>query len=204
MLESESTLPSLEIPELILSPQISFRHLHVLLSLLSLQASNTSSPPPPLLILLTKSDLISPTPSGVAASLSPNTPTAPKSLSLTLDRARQTLLREMERRRLASVPSTLSAGARLEGLEALPTNATSSTLFSNLMVLVGLGGKSKKVVTGGKGLPSDEAEVLGNEAFNFEGTFAWDKLEVNVTWALGSVKNGESGVGAVWEWVDDL
>ena len=108
----------------------------------------------------------------------------------------------MERRRLASAASGASAGARLEGLEAIPANA-SAGLKQTVLAMLGMGTARVKIGNG-VGLPSDEAEVLGNEAFAFEGPFAWENLEGSVKWGYESVKGGEGGVDAVWDWVEEL
>lgn len=185
------------------------RHLHLLLSLLSLLPS--SRPSPPVLILLTKSDLLSSTAASGTASPSPST-TKPKSLSLTLDRARQSLAREMERRRLASASSSTlaGAGARLEGLEAIPASASSASLVQTILGAFGMGSKSTSLGSGEAavvGLPEDEAEVFDKgEAFGFEGSFEWSKLGemgVKVEWAVSSVKARE-GTEKWWEWVEGL
>ncbi|GAA5901618.1 hypothetical protein JCM5296_003334 [Sporobolomyces johnsonii] len=187
-------------------------HLHVLLSLLSLLSSRRSAPLPPLLILLTKSDLLT--------SSTASTPTKPKSASLTLDRAKQSLARELERRRAASTAGGTSAGAKLEGLEAIQTGggagSSSSAVFKSLLAALGLLGSSASTTTttlmtqGAVGLPSDEVEVLANEdAFAFEGAFEWAKVEqalgLEIKWAAASSKDvSEAGLDKVWEWVDEL
>lgn len=83
--------------------------------------------------------------------------------------------------------------------------------MQTLLSAVGLGGSQTTTITGesAAGLPEDEAEVLDRgEAFGFEGTFEWAKVEealgVRVKWAVGSVKGGEKGTGEVWEWVEEL
>lgn len=118
----------------------------------------------------------------------------------------------MERRRLAATPSTVSAGARLEGLEAIPASGngptTTASAFKGLLAAFGFGGSetvSTQVESGGVGLPSDESEVLATgEAFAFEGAFAWEKLDVEVKWGVASTKGGEGGVHTVWEWIEEL
>ncbi|SCZ97222.1 BZ3500_MvSof-1268-A1-R1_Chr4-2g07069 [Microbotryum saponariae] len=170
-------------------------HLHVVLSLLSKLSSLTHRDPPPLLILLAKSDRV---PS--------------KSLSLTLDRARQSLAREMERRRVASHTSSNRAGARLEGLDAIPASATSQSILQLIMGLFGLGSAPPPLEqeVAGVGLPSDEAEVLNISAFNFEGEFAWEKLDVQIEWAMASVREDKatpgvgstSGLETLLEWIE--
>ncbi|GAA5947458.1 hypothetical protein JCM3765_001686 [Sporobolomyces pararoseus] len=176
-------------------------HLHVLLSLLSLLSTRRpAAAMPPVLILLTKSDLLS---------SSSSTPTKPKSPSLTLDRAKQSLARELERRRTASSAGMTSAGAKLEGLEAIPTGASNSSFFKSILSSIGLGsptattGVSESV----EGLPSDEAELLANEdAFPFEGAFDWDKVENSLTeinWAVASsMDKTPEGLSKLWEWVE--
>ncbi|GAA5950054.1 hypothetical protein JCM21900_001378 [Sporobolomyces salmonicolor] len=183
-------------------------HLHVLLSLLSFLSSRRSAPLPSLLILLTKSDLLT---------SSTSTPTKPKSASLTLDRAKQSLARELERRRAASAAGGTSAGAKLEGLDAIQTggSGSSSSAFKSLLAALGLLGSSASTTTtlitpGAAGLPSDEVEVLANEdAFAFEGAFEWGKVEqtlgLEINWAAASSKDvSEAGLDKVWEWVDEL
>ncbi|CEQ39990.1 SPOSA6832_01581 [Sporobolomyces salmonicolor] len=183
-------------------------HLHVLLSLLSFLSSRRSAPLPPLLILLTKSDQLT---------SSTSTPTKPKSASLTLDRAKQSLARELERRRAASAAGGTSAGAKLEGLDAIQTggSGSSSSAFKSLLAALGLLGSSASTTTtlitpGAAGLPSDEVEVLANEdAFAFEGAFEWGKVEqtlgLEINWAVASSKDvSEAGLDKVWEWVDEL
>ncbi|SGY76720.1 BQ5605_C005g03510 [Microbotryum silenes-dioicae] len=177
------------------SVQETGEHLHVVLSLLSELSSLTHRDPPPLLILLAKSDLV---PS--------------KSASLTLDRARQSLAREMERRRVASHTSSNRAGARLEGLDAIPASATSQSILQSIMGLFGLGTAPPpfEQEVAGVGLPSDEAEVLNISAFNFEGEFAWEKLDVQIEWAMASVKEDKatpgvgstSGLETLLEWIE--
>ncbi|KAL8293064.1 hypothetical protein RQP46_000758 [Phenoliferia psychrophenolica] len=170
-------------------------HLHLVLSLLSLLATRTSSPPLPLLILLTKTDLLSPPTSSASA------PPKPKSLALTLSRAKQSLARELERHRLASLASTTSAGAQLEGLEAIPQGPGAAGGVQGVLKAFGAGAPAG----GEKGvLPSDEAEVLSAEAFATDGPFEWEKVEGKVEWAVGSVKGGEGGVDQVWEWIEGL
>ncbi|SCV69481.1 BQ2448_2501 [Microbotryum intermedium] len=170
-------------------------HLHVILSLLSGLSNLIHREPPPLLILLAKSDLVS-----------------GKSASLTLDRARQSLAREMERRRVASHTSSNRAGARLEGLDAIPTSPTSKSILQSILGLFGPGTAPPplELEVAGVGLPSDEAEVLSIDAFNFEGEFTWKKLDVPVEWAMASVKEGKaapgsgstSGLDSLLEWIE--
>lgn len=106
----------------------------------------------------------------------------------------------MERRRLASVPA--NGAGRIEGLEAIPSTVSSS-FVKDFLAALGLG--PKKLSTGiVGGLPSDEAEVLGTEAFAFEGTFSWENLETKIDWAVSSTKGGQGGVEQVWDWVDSL
>ncbi|KDE04792.1 hypothetical protein MVLG_04756 [Microbotryum lychnidis-dioicae p1A1 Lamole] len=177
------------------SVQETGEHLHVVLSLLSELSSLTHRDPPPILILLAKSDLV---PS--------------KSASLTLDRARQSLAREMERRRVASHTSSNRAGARLEGMDAIPASATSQSILQSIMGLFGLGTAPPpfEQEVAGVGLPSDEAEVLNISAFNFEGEFAWEKLDVQIEWAMASVKEDKatpgvgstSGLETLLEWIE--
>lgn len=178
------------------------RHLHVLLSLLSLlQSSRPSAPSLPVLILLSKSDL--------SASSAAST-------TVTLDRAKQALARELERRRVASISSSRSAGARLEGLEAIPAAPSSggaSSWFAGILSAFGIGSSnstSALLDTSSRssvGLPSDEAEILSSgEAFPFEGAFEWDKLAQSgvceINWATGSAKKGDSD--GLWRWVEGL
>lgn len=162
---------------------------------------------PPLLILLTKSDQLSSTTSS-------STPTKPKSLSLTLDRAKQSLSRELERRRVSSSAGIRSAGAKLEGLESIPTGASNSSFFKSILSTIGLGSPTTTTGTGeggdsAKGLPSDEAEILSNEdAFLFEGTFEWEKVEnalgIEIKWAVSSsTEQNEEGLKKLWEWVEE-
>lgn len=106
----------------------------------------------------------------------------------------------MERRRLASVPA--HGAGRIEGLEAIPSTVSSS-FIKDILAALGLG--PKKLSTGNVGgLPTDEAEVLSTEAFTFEGTFAWEKLETKIEWAVSSTEGGPGGVEQVWDWVDTL
>ncbi|GJN88400.1 hypothetical protein Rhopal_001366-T1 [Rhodotorula paludigena] len=205
-------------------------HLHIVLSFLSLLSSRQSTLPP-LLILLTKSDL---------APSSSSSSSSSASSQLALDRARTTLLRELERRRLASSGSSsasasassstlragsspLSAGAKLEGLDAIPLSGSASGgggrgLVGSLLASVGLGsspsssGAALDAAAHAAGLPSDESELLSvaaDDVFAFEGAASWDKLVracggVEVRWAVGSAKRGSEGVRGVWEWVDEL
>ncbi|TNY17882.1 hypothetical protein DMC30DRAFT_419380 [Rhodotorula diobovata] len=210
-------------------------HFHILLSLLSL-LSSSSKPAPPVLILLTKADLL---PSSSSSSTSPQ---------LSIDRAKQLLLRELERRRLAasgagSASSSsrgangaggappLSAGARLDGLEAIPSSSASSGsgssasagLLSSLLSTLGLSSSSRSsssaslnpsgASSSAAGLPSDESEVLAQAAddvWAFDGPATWEKVQravgVELCWAVASVRGGEKarGVGEVWEWVEGL
>ncbi|BGP14046.1 hypothetical protein JCM10213_002341 [Rhodosporidiobolus nylandii] len=193
-------------------------HFHILISLLSL-LSQRQATLPPVLVLLTKSDTLSSTSASSTASPSAKA----KSPTLTLDRAKQSLLRELERRRLAAsgaggassteTGTPLSAGAKLEGLEAVPTGASSAGGVSGLLSSLGLssssGAGAPQLSETAAGLPSDEGEVLANEeAFGFEGAVEWEKLEraagTEFTWALGSVKQGKEGVEKVWEFVEGL
>ncbi|GAA5931673.1 uncharacterized protein JCM15063_001533 [Sporobolomyces koalae] len=180
-------------------------HLHVLLSLLSLLSNRRpSTAMPPLLILLTKSDLLN------SGSSSSSTPTKTKSPTLTLDRAKQSLARELERRRAVSTVGNSTAGAKLEGLEAIPTGASNSSVLSSILAAFGFGAST--VTTGTnenvEGLPSDEAELLSNEhAFLFEGAFEWDKVEralgIEIKWALASSFDETSeGLVKLWDWVE--
>ncbi|BGP22973.1 signal recognition particle receptor subunit beta [Rhodotorula toruloides] len=198
-------------------------HFHVVLSLLALLSSRRSRPLPPLLILLTKSDLSSST-SGGSTTSSPASKT--KSPTLSIDRAKQSLLREIERRRLAASggggtssgsSAPLSAGAKLEGLDAIPAGSSSSKgLVASLLTALGISSSSSSPVGSAlpestSGLPSDESEILSlpeADAFAFEGQADWDKLEqavgVELRWATASVKTGRDGVERVYEWVDEL
>jgi hypothetical protein len=158
---------------------------------------------PPLLILLTKSDLLS---------SSSSTPTKPKSPSLTLDRAKQSLARELERRRAVSSVGISSAGAKLEGLESIPTGASNSSFFGSILASIGLGSPTSTTGTTSEnsveGLPSDEAELLANEdTFLFEGAFEWEKVEsalgIEIKWALASaMEESQEGLAKLWEWVE--
>lgn len=188
-----------------------------MLSLHSL--NNPSSEPIPLLILLTKSDLV------LSSSRRPTTSsstssTSDKTLSLSLDRAKLSLAREMERRRLSA--STNSTGSnsrgRLEGLEPIPSSSTSQSLFTQIWKsLTGSHNTSTLSTTttsggGGKGLPTDEAEILSEgDAFLFEGTFDWNKLglEINWDWSGGEIGSGGNGGGGsggegVWKWCEEV
>ncbi|GAA5890225.1 hypothetical protein JCM6882_008760 [Rhodosporidiobolus microsporus] len=206
-------------------------HFHILISLLSL-LSQRQSVLPPVLILLSKSDLLTSSSSSSSTSVSSTASPASKSKSpsLTLDRAKQSLLRELERRRLAATGASsassgskggsvpLSAGAKLEGLEAIPAGASSGSggAVKSLLSSLGLGTASSSSAAAtalnetAAGLPSDEGEILSNEdAFGFEaGAVDWEKLEraagTEFTWALGSVKAGGEGMGKVWEFVEGL
>lgn len=205
-----------------------YRHFHVVLSLLALLSSRRSRPLPPLLVLLTKSDQSSSAPGGSA----PSSPASkPKSPSLSIDRAKQSLLRELERRRLAASggggsssggsSAPLSAGAKLEGLDAIPAGSSSSAsrgLIASLLSALGLSwASSSSSPVGGalpestSGLPSDESEILSlaeADVFAFEGHADWDKLAravgVEIEWAAASVRAGGAGVERVYEWVDAL
>ncbi|GAA5863013.1 hypothetical protein JCM3774_006719 [Rhodotorula dairenensis] len=210
-------------------------HLHVLLSLFALHSARQPHLPP-LLILLTKSDLAGAT---TSSSPGPGSSSKPRSPALTLERAKQSLLRELERRRLAAtgaggaavLPSAavgggaagggvgtapLSAGAKLEGLEAIPSSSSRSggssragSLLGSFLSLFGLGSASSSSSTGiatlsdpvtssslssGAGLPSDENEVLSDaseDVFAFEGAASWDKLAaavggVEIDWKVSS------------------
>jgi hypothetical protein len=157
---------------------------------------------PPVLILLTKSDLLT--------SSSSSTPTKPKSPSLTLDRAKQSLARELERRRAASSAGMSSAGAKLEGLEAIPTGASNSSFFKSILATFGLGSPTTTTGTSTslEGLPSDEAELLANEdAFPFEGAFEWEKVEKSLTeikWAVASsTEKSSENLAKFWDWVEE-
>ncbi|GAA5989142.1 hypothetical protein JCM10908_001180 [Rhodotorula pacifica] len=211
-------------------------HLHVLLSLLALHSARQPNLPP-LLILLTKSDLSSSSSSSTTTAAGKSrTSTSP---TLSLERAKQSLLRELERRRLASTGAggvssastsapggnaPLSAGAKLEGLEAIPSSSSSSGgsqgVLGSLLSLFGLGGSSTTSTTSAGiatllpdtnnaagGLPSDENEILSlasEDVFAFEGSADWDKLAsavggLGVQWRVASAREGqgesESGGG---------
>ncbi|KAG0666697.1 hypothetical protein C6P46_004364 [Rhodotorula mucilaginosa] len=227
-------------------------HLHVLLSLLALQSTRQSHLPP-LLILLTKSDMSASSSSslanasgGTASPSSSSSNNKARSPTLALERAKQSLLRELERRRLASTgagggaPGTpaaagstpLSAGAKLEGLDAIPSSSSSSNgsqgLIRSFLSLFGLGNSSstssgiatlsEPIATSSMtGLPSDENEILSTAAedvFAFEGSADWDKLAnavggVEIQWKVASVvdgagERGSEGVRGVYEWVQEL
>ncbi|KWU46385.1 hypothetical protein RHOSPDRAFT_31835 [Rhodotorula sp. JG-1b] len=209
-------------------------HLHVLLSLLALQSTRQPDLPP-LLILLTKSDMsgsssLANASGGTASPSSSSSSSKARSPTLALERAKQSLLRELERRRLASTgagggaPGTpaaagsapLSAGAKLEGLEAIPSSSSSSNgaqgLIRSFLSLFGLGNSSSSSSTSSgiatlsepiatssmTGLPSDENEILSTAAedvFAFEGSADWDKLAnavggVEIQWKVASVVDG--------------
>ncbi|GAA5906128.1 hypothetical protein JCM8208_000641 [Rhodotorula glutinis] len=205
-------------------------HFHILLSLLSLLSTSSNKPAPPVLVLLTKADLVPSSSSSSSTTSSPSSPTSTASSQLALDRAKQLLLRELERRRLASSGAgsasvlkgasgaPLSAGARLDGLEAIPSGASSSGAskgpWAAFLGALGLASSSSATggigalepsssgaggAAGGAGLPSDESEALAlaaDDVFAFEGTATWDKLEravgVELGWAIASVR-GEKG-----------
>ncbi|GAA5835626.1 hypothetical protein JCM9279_004599 [Rhodotorula babjevae] len=202
-------------------------HFHILLSLLSLLSTSSNKPAPPVLVLLTKADLVPSTSS--SSSSTPSSPSSTAPSNVALDRAKQLLLRELERRRLASSGAgsasalkgasgaPLSAGARLDGLDAIPSGGSGSSssgkgAWAALLGALGLG--SATSATGGigalepssgaggagggaGGLPSDESEALAlaaDDVFAFEGTATWDKLEravgVELRWAVASVRGG--------------
>ncbi|GAA5871679.1 hypothetical protein JCM8547_007115 [Rhodosporidiobolus lusitaniae] len=195
-------------------------HFHIVLSLLSSLSARQQSLPS-VLILLTKSDLL--TSSSTSSTASPAAKS--KSPTLTIDRAKQSLLRELERRRLAASGASsssalggssarLSAGAKLEGLDAIPSGSSSSS--GGLLSSLGLGGSfssSSGAALGETkaGLPTDETEVLANEdVWAFEGAAEWEKLErvagTTFEWKVGSAKKGKGveGVEGVWEFVEGL
>lgn len=223
-------------------------HLHVLLSLLALQSTRQSHLPP-LLILLTKSDMSGSSSlanaSGGTASPSSSSSNKARSPMLALERAKQSLLRELERRRLASTgaggaagtpagasgSTPLSAGAKLEGLEAIPSSSSSSNssqgFIQSFLSLFGLGNSSTSsgiatlsepiAASSMTGLPTDENEILSTAAedvFAFEGSAEWDKLAnavggVEIQWKVASVVDGagerrSEGVRGVYDWVQDL
>ncbi|KAK4048705.1 hypothetical protein OIO90_005698 [Microbotryomycetes sp. JL221] len=182
-------------------------HLHVLLCMLAtLVNQRRDAQPIKLLILLSKTDL-------VPALSSTNSTDTKNTTSLTIERAQQTLLRELEKRRQATSSSTTglkqqSAGAKLEGLEPINLSTSSTRSFfespvSYILSTLGLNAPSSSSISsssGGlntttstnEGLPSDENELLSNSdvAFPFEGQFSeWTKLSdyVDVEWALASV-----------------
>ncbi|GAA6058311.1 hypothetical protein JCM3770_003733 [Rhodotorula araucariae] len=198
-------------------------HFHILLSLLALLPP--SVPLPPIVVLLTKSDL-------APAS-------TPAAHALALDRAKSLLLRELERRRLAASGAggaaasgagagagtggaPLGAGARLEGLEAIPTSSGPSSrgALGALLAALGLGSSSSsssspsssraQPAAGGTGLPGDESEALARAAddvWAFEGPATWDRIAqavgVEIEWRVASVRS-QGGLDDVWEWVDRL
>ncbi|KAM0792177.1 hypothetical protein ACM66B_004874 [Microbotryomycetes sp. NB124-2] len=200
-------------------------HLHVVLCLLAtLVNADRSAEPARLLILLSKADLVPalsssassnvPTPSSTDSPVSPSLAVASKSSTLALDRAKQSLAREMDRRRQATLgggtttgtsssSTTQLAGAKLEGLDAIPVSSTSSTSFlQSILSKLGFGASGIASAASSSsapsalgraqgGLPNDENEVLSNSelAFPFEGAFEWDKLKefVEVQWAVASV-----------------
>lgn len=173
------------------------------------------------MILLTKSDLASSSSSGTSAPSTPTSGTKPRSSTLTLDRAKQSLLRELEKRRSASSGTTgrRSAAARLEGLEAIPLSSSSSSPFNQVLITLGLRSPAVSATVGetAEGLPSDESEVLergGEDVWAFEGACEWEKVEratgVRLSWAMGSAKDkatekvGADGLDGVWEWVEGI
>ncbi|KAK4053693.1 hypothetical protein OIV83_001349 [Microbotryomycetes sp. JL201] len=210
-------------------------HLHVVLCLLAtLVEANRSHEPARLLILLSKADLVpalsasaaSTTASSTLASatdspVSPSIAAAAKSSTLAVDRAKQSLAREMDRRRQATFGTSIGAnsaslsnrqlaGAKLEGLDAIPTSSSSSSsggsLIQSILSRLGLASSGSGIASGPVvgasstvGLPNDENEVLGNSelAFPFEGSFEWDKLKeyVDVQWAVASVGSIGGAVG---------
>mgnify|MGYP006876462028 FL=1 len=183
---------------------------------------------------------------GTASPSSSSSNNKARSPTLALERAKQSLLRELERRRLASTgagggaPGTpaaagstpLSAGAKLEGLDAIPSSSSSSNgsqgLIRSFLSLFGLGNSSstssgiatlsEPIATSSMtGLPSDENEILSTAAedvFAFEGSADWDKLAnavggVEIQWKVASVvdgagERGSEGVRGVYEWVQEL
>ncbi|BGP54055.1 hypothetical protein JCM8202_003055 [Rhodotorula sphaerocarpa] len=211
-------------------------HLHVLLSLFALHSARQPNLPP-LLILLTKSDLSGSSAASAAGTSSPSAASKSRSPALTLERAKQSLLRELERRRLASTGAggsnstrdgaassshgsvPLSAGARLEGLDAIPSSGSRSRsgFVPWLLSCLGLGdaagtGGALSSSGGGErsssalssataGLPSDENEILSaaaEDVFAFEGTADWDKLAaavggVAIQWKTSSAPAAAAG-----------
>lgn len=183
----------------------------MVLSLLTLlrEASPRASQPK-LLIFLNKFDLVS-APTGLS------TPTkAPTTTASLTTRAKTSLERELDRRRVASSTSTSgsNAGARLDGLEKISVGASSSSALSSIRsldalkeFLITLLAPSSMSVAASTVLPTDEAEVLSHDdqLFCFEGPFTWEKLSensgVDVEWVVGSTKS-EGGLHDWWQWIE--
>ena len=127
-------------------------HLQLILGLHTFTPSN----PAPLLILLTKSDLLN-------ASIPSTT---------TIDRAKASLEREMERRRLAIGGSGNMGAQKIEGLD----------------------------VGSRKGLPTDEAEILAAPLPAFESNWDWSQLGVAVDWLVVSARS-EGGLLPLEAWL---
>lgn len=211
-----------------------YRHLQILFSLLSLYNSRQASDlaPAKLLILLHRSPSST---TGALAALSSGSPgrlaangNSEKVNASLVQRARQSLERELERRRSAMLGLGSSgggsgtgrgAGAKLEGLEEIPVSGGSSP-FAALWRLLGLGQHTASSAGRGggaeggsafAGLPTDEGELLSNDdVWPFEGAFDWDKLKdaVEIEWATACSRplasDSKADVSAFWSWVDSL
>lgn len=95
----------------------------------------------------------------------------------------------------------------MEGLEAIASSSSSTSptsILKNIWKIISGEASSSTISQNTRGLPSDEAEILLEDAFPFEGTFDWDKLGVDITWAVGSTKGGPEGLDGIWEWVERI
>lgn len=147
--------------------------LHVVLSFLHLLQAKTGRTLP-LLILLTKSD----TWSAIQR-------------SRMQDRVRTALAREMDKRK-AALASATASHAKLESIDALPSDSSApfglSSLFSGFMT----SSSSPRPVTNGVSLPQDEQEVLQSDVLNFDGAFDWTEDKLGMVIEFGTSGSGDN------------
>lgn len=88
----------------------------------------------------------------------------------------------------------------MEGLEAIPV-AGGGGWFTSLFAPF-WGSNPVTSRPGGASLPSDESELLAGDDLAFDGTWNWDKLGLDISWAAGSSRAGdEDGFVALWDWL---
>jgi|ERR1712093_248365 len=197
--------------------QATAEHLHTVLALLRTLDEKVGSTArrrrgqqttlPPLLIMLTKSDTWS----------------APQK-ARALDRVRNALERELEKRKQATLGAGASGQNRLESIDELPSGSTGSGLnpfkaLTNFFTGSSSRSAAEKASSGSIVLPQDEQEILQSDVLDFDGPFSWDedKLGISVAWTTSSSQPAkrvpgsadeltsekeQEGLKGFWDWVD--